>query len=187
MCADEPWNFPVEVLNHFGWLVVEGFDVQLKESTRVVFGNENANVTVYQGRSSREIGVEVQVGKSGAAYAMSELLRLVDADDATAYRNPIALTLGELRRALEQQSERLRRVGPRCLHGDRSTVEELALNRKNWGEAYELETRLSSAVPKADKAFREGNYRGVVALLEPLEQGLSPALRKKLEFAKKKV
>lgn len=162
MGTDEPWDFAVEVLEHFGWLIDEGFEVQLKESTRVVFDNEDANVTIYQGRSSREVGVEVQRGRSGAAYAMSELLRLVDADEANEYRNPIALTHSELRRALEQQSERLRRVGPRCLHGDRDVVEELALNRKNWGEAYELETRLSSALPKADRAFREGDRKSVV-------------------------
>lgn len=186
MGANEPWNFPVEVLQYFGWLIEEGFSVQLKEATRVVFGNGNAKLTVYQGRSSREVGVEVQPGKSEAAYAMSELLRLLDADEAAEYRNPIALTHGELQKALERQSERLRRVGSPCLRGDRGTVQQLALNRKNWGEAYELETRLSSAVPKADKAFRDGNYRDVITLLEPLERGLSPAHRKKLEFAKKR-
>jgi len=180
-------EFPVLVESHFNWLRGCGLLPTIKEETRVVYSNESVSLTVYHGRSSWEVGIEIGFGSfEDEVFSMSELLRLGRGSGADSYRNPIAVDAFELEKALKMQSERLKESGETALTGEQTVIAQLKNNRDSWSKKYELETRLEQARPLADAAFRDGDYNRVCELLAPLESALSPAESKKLKFALRK-
>jgi len=182
-------GFTEAVLESFSWLeVYEYRPVEVKQ-TLVRYEGACGEVTVYHGRSSWEIGVEVGPphGAAEIRYSMSALVQLVDQFGGREYRNPGAAKPEIVRRFVKEQADRLEQYGSRIFAGDSSIWQELADQERRARESLGIATRLARAIPEADRRFRERDYEGVVELLSPYEVFLSQTHRKKLSYARRHV
>lgn len=172
----------------FSWLVNFGFCLFEGSATMVRYRGPLGHVTVYHGRSSLEVGVEVGPPLSTEDnFAMSELIRLEQPEKAESYRNPVATTPSAIENALSNQASRLRKYGRRVWEGDISIWTDLEKQRIQWAQQYSQEVLLSQSRPVAEAAFRNRDFQKVVTVLAEVEDLLTPAERSKLRYARKKL
>jgi hypothetical protein len=185
----EKLDFIRTVAEAFGWLHGLGYAISEKGPSIVRFTNQSTLITVYHGRSSGEVGVEVSKREAEDAerFSMSELIRLAEPKAADAYRNPIAISTDELRKAVDSQSERLQHYGERVLRGESGIWYELQAQRKKWSQEFAAEVLAAQVRPIAAEAFRERDYDRVVELLSKIEGQLTPSEKQRLEYARRQV
>lgn len=177
-------NFANSVSEKFSFLRDLGFSEVESLPTIVRYRKGDLEVQVYHGRQSFEIGFEV--GRHEAHYSMSELIRAKDPETAERYRDYAATTAEGIAEGLTQLEELVRRYGERALRGDPEFFVALANQRKVWAQGYELDVLAKQLRPKADTAFRSGDYRQAAELYEKIHPRLSAAEVKKLELAKER-
>lgn len=177
-------NFPNAVSEKFSFLGDLGFSEVESLPTIVRYRKGDLEVHVYHGRQSYEIGFEV--GRQEARYSMSELIRANDPETAERYRDYAATTAEGIAEGLTQLEGLVKRYGERALRGDPEFFATLANQRKAWAEGYELDVLAKQLRPKADTAFRSGDYRQAAELYEKIRPRLSAAELKKLELAKER-
>jgi hypothetical protein len=178
-------NFAHLVEARFGFVLALGYSEVESNPTIVRFRKDGLTCTVYHGRRSFEIGVEIELGEE--RYSMSELIRSADPVMAEQYRNPTAATAVELAAGLERVANLMQRFGALALLGDPSYFAELRQQRATWSESYALDVLAEQTRPKAESAFREGRYREAAALYEKIALRLSRAEQKKLAIARKRM
>jgi hypothetical protein len=139
-------------------------------------------VRVYQGRASFEIGIEVKL--SGGLYNLAELIQLVDQPRGRAYRNPTARDDEGVVRAVAGVASAFREVGQRFLDSDPALEDELRAQRQRLGEEMAISVLARQVRPRADHAFRTGDYATAAELLSRIEPSLSPSEREKLRLAR---
>jgi hypothetical protein len=177
-------NFPHLVEQGFAFLSKSGF-AQVEELPTIVrYRKDDIELDVYHGRKSFEIAVEIH--RSGWRFSMSEIIRASDPGAAESYRNPTALTIGEVKSGIEKVARALQRYGEQALRGDVEFFAELKRQRQAWADAYSLDVLAEQIRPRADAAFREGRYREAAELYERISARLSPAEQKKLAAAQKR-
>lgn len=174
-------HFERKVRASFMFLEELGFVPVEELSTLVKYRKEDIEIDVYHGRHSSEVGAGVSA--FGVRYAMSELIRVTDPEVAKTYRNAVATTPAGLADALEELSSLLRRCGMAALRGDLQFFSALAKQRKQWSEDYALDGLAEQLRPRADEAFRRGEYAAAAKLYECIRGRLSPAEVKKLALA----
>jgi hypothetical protein len=183
------FGFKEIVLELFGWLERYGYCVAEAGSTIVRYEGSLGFVNVYYGRSSYEIGVEV--GPPGeeqmASYSMSELIRLKDDEEAKSYRNPVVTSSQTIKGFVAIQAQRLKDYGQPILSGNTTVWHVLEQQRKRWSEEYAMDVLVSQVRSEAENSFRAHNFKRVIELLSPVEYRLTPAERKKLEYARRKL
>ena len=178
-------NFPHVVLQGFAFVANSGFTQVEALPTIVRYRKDDTELDVYHGRKSWEIGVEIN--RSGERFSMSEIIRASDPGAAESYRNPTALTIGDVQTGVEKVARALQRYGEQALRGDAEFFAELKRQRQAWSDAYSLDVLAEQIRPRADAAFREGRYREAAELYERISARLSPAEQKKLAAAQKRV
>jgi hypothetical protein len=179
--------FESAVLGHFRWLEGFGYEVVRSCSTLVRYEGPSSYVSVYHGRRSGEIGVEVTPAARETTYSMSELIRLINSQSANEYRNPVALTPEVIERQVGRQSERFKMFGQRVVRNDTAVWGALDAQRARWAAEQRRLQTLSRVLPEADHAFQDGKYERVVELLSDVEPWLSDVQRRKLSYARRRL
>lgn len=177
-------NFADAVTRRFAFLTDLGFLQAEASPTIVRYRKGDVEADVYHGRQSYELGFEI--GHGGAKYSMSELIRTADPETATQYRNFVATTQNALFEGLTRLEGLAKQYCQRALQGDPEFFIALESQRKSWAEGYALEVLERQLRPRADEAFRRGNYREAAELYERIRSRLTPAELKKLAIARER-
>jgi hypothetical protein len=91
-----------------------------------------------------------------------------------------------LPRALKERAQFLKEHGEPALVGDVAFFGRASSARSTRTRAYWHSKRVDDATRNAADAFRRKDWRKVVRLLDPVSGDLSPAQRRKLEYARKR-
>lgn len=177
-------NFALAAGKRFAFLEDLGFSEIESLATIVRYRKDDLEVGIYHGRQSYEIGLDVIY--RGMRYSMSELIRASDLDASKQYRNFAATTPESLAKGLALLEELVKRYGERALRGDAEFFAELESQRKLWSEEYALDTLAGQLRPKADAAFRRGDYREAAELYGKIRPCLTAAEVKKLAVARER-
>jgi len=174
-------DFSDKVREAFSFLLGDGFAEIEVLPTLVRYRKGDVEVDICHGRQSYEIGGGISF--SGNRYAMSEVVRASDPDVAKVYRNPVATTQDGVTAGLDELSELMQRYGAEALRGDARLFSALELQRKRWAEEYALDVIEEQLRPRAEEAFRRGDYPKAAELYGRIGKRLSPVEVKKLAFA----
>lgn len=177
-------NFADAVSNRFAFLSGLGFGEVELLPTLVRYRKDDLEVAIYHGRQSFEIGLEV--ARLGARYSIEELIRAADPEVAAQYRNYATTTPQGIAEGLARLEGLVKRYGERALSGDPVFFAMLDEQRKSWAEGYALDVLAGQLRPKAEAAFRSGDYRQAADIYERIRPRLSAAELKKLELAKER-
>lgn len=175
-------NFDGVASERFAFLRELGFSELELSPTIVRFRKDDLEVDIYHGRQSFEIGFEVV--RRGVRYSLAEIIRASDPEVAKRYRHYAATTSDDVLKSLEQLVELVRGYGGPALLGDAAFYLALDVQRRSWAEEYELDVLAGQLRPKAEAAFRHGDYREAAELYERIRPCLSAAELKKLSVAK---
>ena len=132
-----------------------------------------------------EIGFEITHARTH--YSIWELIRIAHPEVAAQYRNYQTTTPQGVAEGLAQLEELVKRYGDRALRGDPEFFSALDQQRKSRVEGYALDVLVGQLRPKAEAAFRSGDYRLAADLYERIRMRLSAAELKKLALAKERV
>jgi hypothetical protein len=177
-------NFANAVTERFGFVTDLGFSVTELSPTMVRYRKGNVELDVYHGRQSYELGFGVE--RDGVRYSLSDLIRTVDLEAGEQYRNFAATTQDGIVQGITQLVELVKRYAGPALRSDPEFFGALETQRKSWAEGYALDVLAGQLRPKADEAFRRGNYREASELYGRIQSLLTPAELKKLTLAKKR-
>lgn len=177
-------NFANAVTERFAFLDDRGFSVTELLPTIVRYRKGDVEVDVYHGRQSYELGFGIE--RHGVRYSLSDLIRTVDLQAGEQYRNFAATTQDGIAEGLTQLVGWVKRYCEPALRGDPEFFAALDRQRKIWAESYALDVLAVQLRPKANEAFRRGNYRKASELYERIRLRLTPAELKKLTLAKKR-
>lgn len=159
----------------------------------VRFDSPRVFVTVvYDATRSWELGVQVglQVGIEYGIERPFELwttLRAMGQAELPEAKSVIRSRASELPQNLERLAGLLRQYATNLLTGDIELFRLVGQQQDADNAAYALKTALSYARQNAEKAWKQRRYREVVRELESVEDHLSPAERKMLTIARKRV
>lgn len=179
-------RFADEVTDRFAFLDGQGFRRVHAEDTLVRFESRRLTISIYHGRQSYEIGLEVESPASpDDRYSFSELLRLVDQERAQRYRSFAAHNVQGVSDGVRQLAENFRKCLASGILDDNRLFSRLKQQREALNRDYAKDVELQQARRKADDAWRQKDYSLVVKNLKPLRDSLSPSEVAKLEFAEK--
>lgn len=180
-------HFIEEGRRSFSFLIEQGFTEVEATPTLLEFHNPETDIDadVYFEPGSYEIGL--QVNRSGVKCSLSEMIRLAGDDSWRTYRDFAATTIDGVAEGLARLAELTKRFGQRALRGDPEFFGNLERERRLWTHEYALDVLESQLRPKADQAFRAGDYRTAAELYARIQSRLTSAEIKKLEIAKTRV
>jgi hypothetical protein len=176
-------RFAEKVKDRFSFLETLGFRHVRSEPTFVRFESPRANVNVYHGRRSFEIGLEIESATD--AYSFSEILRLVDREQGEQYRNYGTHTAQGVAEGVAKLAELFQRCIAAGILNDKQLFARLKVQRGELARNYALETQMEQARRKSEAAWRAKDYAAVVTALKPLRAALTATEVRKLEFAEK--
>jgi hypothetical protein len=130
-----------------------------------------------------DIGLLTQPPDQENGFSVFDLAASNPPDDGRTWTAMWPDTL--LPKALAERAQILKEYGASALTGDASVFEGLSRERTERVQEYWAKQRAADAVGKADDEFRRKNWAEVVRLLAPVGASLSPAERKKLDYARK--
>ena len=177
-------HFARKVRAAFAFLIEMGFVEVEALPTLVRYRKGDVEVDIYHGRQSYEVGAGVTT--SGTRYAMSEIVRAVDPDAAKGYRNAVATMPAGIAAGLEELATLMQRYGSGALGGERDFLAALEKQREQWSEAYALDVLADQLRPRAEDAFRRGDYSQAAELYGRIRDRLSPVEVKKLMLAEER-
>ena len=177
-------RFANAVRERFAFLGDLGFSEVESLPTIVRYRKGDLEVDVYHGRQSYEIGLGI--AREGTRYSLGEIIRVTDSDAAARYRNCATTTAEGIAKGLMLLEELAKRYGERALRGDPEFFVTLENLRKAWAHAYALDVLAGQLRPKADAAFRRGDYREAAEFYERVYSCLSATELKKLAIAKER-
>lgn len=177
-------RFDATVREEFGFLATQGFsELDGATPTFVAFSNGNVIVTVYHGRRSFEVGVEIAQVTASRGFPLGALIELQDGERSASFRKFVARTPETVRRGLADAAALLAEFGAAALRGDSQVFAELLEQRHQKGRDLHLDGLASQLRPEAASAFRERRFADVVTLLGQIRSLLTPAELKKLDYA----
>lgn len=176
-------RFAEEVKDRFSFLETLGFRHVHSEPTFVRFESPRANVNVYHGRRSFEIGLEIESATD--AYSFSEILRSVDREQGEQYRDYATHTAQGVAEGVAKLAGLFQRCIASGILNDKQLFARLKVQRKEIAAKYALEVELRQARRAAEAAWHKKDYAAVVAALKPLRAALTATEVGKLEFAEK--
>jgi hypothetical protein len=177
-------NFANVVTKAFAFLSDLGF-VQIESlPTLVRYRKGDIEVNVYHGRQSYELACEIV--RQGRRYSLGQIIDAIDSEVARKYRHFAATTPEGVARGIAQLEELARRYSELALRGDPQFFATLEDQGVLGARAFALDVLAGQLRPKADAAFRRGDYRQAAELYEQFRPRLSVAELKKLAYAKKR-
>lgn len=180
----EHLNFSEAARRCFAFLCERGYSEIEVLPTLLRYRNGDLEVDVFHGRSSYEVGFGIS--RRGTRYSLSALIRLENPVAAQAYRNYVATTDAGIEAGLTRVRDLVERYGQRALRGDPDCFDQLETQRKAWSKEYAMDVLEAQVRPRAEEAFRMGNYQKSAELYEEIFERLTPAELKKLAFARRR-
>lgn len=177
-------DFADAVRKRFAFLRDRGFTETEASPTIVRYRKDDLEIDVSHGRQSFEVGFGIAL--QGTRYSLSELIRAADPVAAEQYRNEAATTPSRVAEALARLQELVERYGDRALQGDGMYFSGLERQRESWAQAYALDVLEGQVRPKAEAAFRDGDYRHAAELYEKIRARLSEVELRKLALARER-
>ena len=176
-------HFADEVRSRFAFLSDLGFTEIEATLALVRFQNLNGDVEVgvYYERQSYEPGITVTHG--GISCSLGQMIRVVEPQTGKEYRDFAVTTESGLTEGLERLVKLTKRYGQRAIQGDLEFYADLEIKRKSWVHEYALDVLVNQLRPKAEEAFRRGDYRNAAELYERIRSRLTAAELKKLAIA----
>jgi hypothetical protein len=179
-------RFAEEVKDRFSFLEALGFRCVRSEATLVRFESPRVSINTYHGRRSFEIGLDVEpMAPSTHAYSISEILRLVDPEQAEHYRNYATHTAQGVAEGVRQLAGLFHHCIAAGILDDNRLFSHLKLQEEELAAKYAHEVELRQARRKSEAAWRTKDYAAVVEALKPLRAALTATEVGKLEFAEK--
>lgn len=129
--------------------------------------------------------VDEAAGREG--FGVFALLNSVDKNFATAFRVKVANNAEEMTEGVRVLVGILQKYGKDVLAGQDRAFRQLSTQRLNRSELYGVETVAEHVRPKAEAAFREGNYAKAAELYQSIRRVLTEVELRKLTIAEKKV
>ena len=184
-------GFTSSALTKFDYLVTDyGFYVAATDATIVRFVSTGVFVKVYNWQVSSELGVDVGLLTDGSAYGieydLGELVHLRGPWEYNHYRGWSGSIDLAIDHGLSYLADELRRCGAEALRGDLGVFDQLAAQRERNVEAFGRYMNAMQSRSGAEEAWSRRDYAGVVRFYDNMQQDLSPAERKKLEYSRKK-
>lgn len=180
-------DFANAVRSAFAFVHMRGFSEVEVGPTIVRFESRSLQLTIYHGRSSHEIRVEIGLkGTSARGYSLSEVIRLADEAEGRKFRNPLFATREGVWQGVATVAVLLKKFGEALLNGDQDRFFQLDEQRKRWSETYARDVLAEQLRPSANEAFREGRYGEAANLFERIKARLSPVELQKLEVANRR-
>src|SRR5690606_14674679 len=130
-------NFANTVRESFSFLADYGFEMFDALPTLVRYRKGELEAHVYHGRRSLEVSFEIVLRDE--RYAISELIRATNPEEAGRYRNYTATTPEGVIKAVSQLKELVKQYGELALQGDAEYFARLEGLRRAWMESYALE------------------------------------------------
>jgi len=174
-------NFGGQVRKSFIFLNDLGFSEVEVLPTLVRYQKDSVEVDIYHGRRSYEIGAGVSV--FGSRYTISEIIEASDPEAFMQFRYAMTATPEGVATALKELGSLLKLYGSAVLRGESKFVSMLEKQRKQWSQAFALDTLARQLRPKANEAFRRKDYSTAADLYSRIRERLSPAEIKKLGVA----
>lgn len=184
--------FSVEARRHFDRVAMKyGLACVVADEQRVRYesGEVFFGVNFDNGRSY-ELGVEIGQkisNKVDRPFSLAEILRLRTVAAAATIDGLSVSNTTKLAANLQLLADLTLSYADDFLRGNDLSFAQVAKLREKESIAYAIQRDLRSARARAEKAWRVGNYAGVVAALEPVKSHLSPSEAKRLEYSLSKV
>jgi hypothetical protein len=180
-------GFADAVKAKFGFLEGLGFRCVSTEATLVRFESPTLAINISHGRQSYEISLEIDQGRESETYSFSEILRLVQVEQAERYRDYATHTVAGVTEGVSQLAELFRKCVVVGILNDSELFFRLKFQRSEWAKNYALETQVEQARRKSESAWAEKDFARVVQVLAPVQEHLGSSELKKLEYAKKQM
>lgn len=185
--ARKSLGFSGEARKQFDFLETKwGFKCTQELPTFVRYESSNIYVNIYHGRVSFEVGVEFGE-MSNTPFTLEMLVEILDEKLVGKYWAAHAKTVQEVCNALKKAADGLKLYGDSVLSGDRVIFDRLKQLGKKRVADMALDSLLHQIRPKAEAAFRQGDFEKTVDLYSSIENALTPVEKKKLEIAKKRI
>lgn len=178
-------NFEKEARRIFSFLRDLGY-VEVELSPTIVrYRKGEIEVEVFHEPLSFEIGA-IFCG-FGVRHPISWIIRANDPVAGKQYRDWAATTPEDVVAGLERLASLMKRYGEKALSGDKEYFLKLERQGKSWSEEYALDVLAKQVRPRAEDAFRRGDYATAVKLYAQIRSLLSPAEIKKLAFSEEHI
>lgn len=160
----------------------------LASECTVRYENENIFLTInFDFQRSFELGVEIGRRRSASLerpFSLGEVLRLNCPEEAAPIDGMMVREATHLPGALERLAQLTSIHAVKFLQGSDLSFAQLARLRQMEGEAYALEKMLRAVRARSDAAWEKRDYQSVVSSLGSIEQHLSPAEKKRLQYSR---
>ena len=157
----------------------------------VRYENDNVFMTInFDNGRSYELGVEVgrrKLAQPERPFSLAEILRLRNVADAASIDGIMISDMNLLADALTRLARLTSQHAADFLAGSELSFAQVAKLRQRESDAYALKGALREAMTKSEGAWMKQDYQTVVESLEPLEQHLSPAERKRLSYSRRRL
>jgi len=182
-------RFVLEAKSEFSFLKGYGFEYIDGRPTILRYRRGKTFIHIYQGRRSKEIGLEFGlIDQKNPSYSMSELISLSSEEEWGRYRNFAATDPESIARGLFSLSEYLQRFGEVFLtsRDDDAFFAMMAVRQRDGGKRFALRVLYDNVRERAHTAFRNKDYASVVRILDQVEEALTPSELKKLAYARER-
>ena len=174
-------GFPETVMREFRFLQDRAFEISDFDAHNVKYQRATVIVDIFREPNSYEI--DATFSRENDRYSLSEIIRLTDPSVASTYLSSTATTPGQVVFGVKRLAELVARYCEGALSGNDAYFEILAKQRLIWSATYALDVREQQVRPRAEEAFRQGDYALAVTLYESIRPRLTPAEEKKIDYA----
>jgi len=171
-------------------IIAQRFEMSCTVSNdqEVRYDNDDVFLIVnFDNGRSYELGVEIGRKKEGQPdrpFSLAEVLRLRSVSDVASIDGLMTSDSSLLGDALARLASLTLQHAADFLRGSAFSFAQVAKLREKESDAYALESSLRSARARSELAWSKHDYGAVVRALEPLEQHLSTAERKRLDYSR---
>lgn len=166
-----------------------GMSCVVSNDREVRYENDSAFLIInFDNGRSYELGVEIgrrKLAQPERPFSLAEVLRLRGVAEAVAVDGMMVSDAARLPDALTRLAQLTSQHAADFLMGSDFSFAQVAKLRQRESDAYALEGALRSARARSAAAWEKRDHQGVVQSLEPLEQHLSPAEKKRLDYSRR--
>jgi hypothetical protein len=178
----EQLNFLLWARERFVFLTDLGFSEIEATPTVLRFQKGEIEVDIYHGEKSFELGAGVSY--MGTRYELIDMVRAQDIDAAKELGIWMTSTSDGIKVGVEKLATMMQQFGRAALDGNPNFFDSLALRRAIDVDEYWMEILARQIRPRADDAFRRGDYAEVVELFMRIESHLTKVEKQKLALAR---